>query len=52
MDNLSGVRPEAGKLLVIGALGSRVQALGPSTIMVLGGEPVGERFIYWNVVSS
>ncbi|MBC7841413.1 MAG: hypothetical protein H7099_03845, partial [Gemmatimonadaceae bacterium] len=23
-----------------------------STVMVLGGEPVGERFIYWNFVSS
>ena len=24
----------------------------PSTLMLLGGEPVGERFIWWNFVSS
>jgi redox-sensitive bicupin YhaK (pirin superfamily) len=27
-------------------------ALQPSTVMLLGGEPVGERFIEWNFVSS
>jgi redox-sensitive bicupin YhaK (pirin superfamily) len=27
-------------------------AQGPSTVMALGGEPVGERFIEWNFVSS
>jgi hypothetical protein len=27
-------------------------ALEPSTVMLLGGEPVGERFIEWNFVSS
>jgi redox-sensitive bicupin YhaK (pirin superfamily) len=27
-------------------------ALEPSTLMLLGGEPVGERFIWWNFVSS
>ena len=27
-------------------------ALEPATVMVLGGEPVGERFIEWNFVSS
>jgi redox-sensitive bicupin YhaK (pirin superfamily) len=29
-----------------------VSAVEASTIMVLGGEPIGERFIYWNFVSS
>jgi redox-sensitive bicupin YhaK (pirin superfamily) len=29
-----------------------VVALGPATLMLLGGEPVGERFIEWNFVSS
>jgi hypothetical protein len=24
----------------------------PSTLMLLGGEPLGERFIWWNFVSS
>jgi redox-sensitive bicupin YhaK (pirin superfamily) len=29
-----------------------IHAKGRSTIMMLGGEPVGERFIWWNFVSS
>jgi redox-sensitive bicupin YhaK (pirin superfamily) len=49
---LGGVRYESGKMLVLGAAASRVRALVRSTIMVLGGEPVGERFLYWNFVSS
>ena len=27
-------------------------AVEHSSVMVLGGEPLGERFIYWNFVSS
>ena len=30
----------------------RVTAQAPSTVMVLGGEPIGERFIFGNFVSS
>lgn len=29
-----------------------VRALRPSTVMLIGGEPVGERFLEWNFVSS
>ncbi|HEX5171949.1 MAG TPA: pirin family protein [Cyclobacteriaceae bacterium] len=29
-----------------------IQALEQTTLMLLGGEPVGERFIWWNFVSS
>lgn len=29
-----------------------IRALQPSIVMVLGGEPVGERFLFWNFVSS
>lgn len=29
-----------------------IKALKPSTIMLLGGEPLGERYIWWNFVSS
>jgi redox-sensitive bicupin YhaK (pirin superfamily) len=29
-----------------------LSATAPSTVMALGGEPVGERFIDWNFVSS
>lgn len=43
---------EAGKMLVLGAGASRVKASEPSTLMLLGGEPVGPRFLYWNFVSS
>ncbi|GLK56592.1 redox-sensitive bicupin YhaK (pirin superfamily) [Methylopila capsulata] len=43
---------EAGKMLVLGPAASRVRALERSAVMVLGGEPVGERFLYWNFVSS
>jgi len=29
-----------------------VRTEGPATLMVLGGEPIGERFLLWNFVSS
>ena len=29
-----------------------IQAKENSTLMLLGGEPLGERFIWWNFVSS
>ncbi len=44
---------EAGQMAVLrpaGAVDVRTQQ--PSTVMTLGGEPVGERFIFWNFVSS
>jgi redox-sensitive bicupin YhaK (pirin superfamily) len=42
-----------GRMLVF-APGSRpsLRALEPSTLMLLGGEPLGERHIWWNFVSS
>lgn len=46
------MRHESGRMLVLGAAASRVRALERSTVMVLGGEPVGERYLYWNFVSS
>ena len=49
---LAGMRYESGRMLVLTASSSRMTALEPSTVMVLGGEPIGERFIYWNFVSS
>jgi redox-sensitive bicupin YhaK (pirin superfamily) len=43
----------AGKMLVFEkGEDSSITALQPSTLMALGGEPVGERFIEWNFVSS
>ena len=49
---LDGTRYESGQMLVLGAAASRVTAQERSAVMVLGGEPLGERFIYWNFVSS
>lgn len=37
---------------MLGSTASFVRAAEQSTVMVLGGEPIGERFIYWNFVSS
>jgi len=43
----------AGKMLVFGKdEDTTVTASARSTLMALGGEPVGERFIDWNFVSS
>jgi hypothetical protein len=42
----------AGRMAVIGPLVDQVHAAEAATVMLLGGEPVGERFIYWNFVSS
>jgi hypothetical protein len=48
-----GQRFEAGRMLVF-TPGSEVElaAKQPATLMLLGGEPVGERCIEWNFVSS
>lgn len=42
----------AGQMAVLTGSASSVRAIRPSKVMVLGGEPVGERFLYWNFVSS
>lgn len=49
---MDGTRYEAGRMLVLGAAASSVRAVEQSAVMVLGGEPLGERFLYWNFVSS
>lgn len=49
---VGGRRYEQGQMLVLGAGASRVTASDQSSVMMLGGAPVGERFIYWNFVSS
>lgn len=44
---------EAGQLIVFEANSSpAVTAVQPTTVMLLGGEPVGPRHIWWNFVSS
>lgn len=48
-----GHRYTPGQLLVFSKNSEPVlTALAPSTLMMLGGEPLGERFIWWNFVSS
>ena len=44
---------QAGQMLVFAkGADAFVKALTPATLMALGGEPVGPRFIDWNFVSS
>jgi redox-sensitive bicupin YhaK (pirin superfamily) len=43
---------DAGMMLVFGAGDATITAREPSTVMLLGGEPLGERHIWWNFVSS
>ncbi|WP_292051718.1 MULTISPECIES: pirin family protein [unclassified Brevundimonas] len=46
-------RFHTGQMVVLAAHAEpRVTALQAATVMVLGGEPVGERLIWWNFVSS
>ncbi|HEX6156770.1 MAG TPA: pirin family protein [Burkholderiales bacterium] len=47
-----GQRFAAGQMLVFGAGPAQLRAAGAASVMLLGGEPVGERFIDWNFVSS
>jgi redox-sensitive bicupin YhaK (pirin superfamily) len=49
---LGGKSVAAGQMAVLTPAASAVRAVQASTVMVLGGEPVGERFLYWNFVSS
>jgi redox-sensitive bicupin YhaK (pirin superfamily) len=41
-----------GQMAVVTQHASSMRAIQPSTVMVLGGEPLGERYLYWNFVSS
>jgi hypothetical protein len=47
-----GQRFEAGQMIVFGRGAASIQAASAATVMLLGGEPLGERFIEWNFVSS
>ncbi len=50
---VSGTMYPAGQLLVFSAgIDPVIQAKEATTLMMLGGEPLGERFIWWNFVSS
>lgn len=47
-----GRRYETGQMLVLGDGPASFTAPEAATLMALGGAPVGERFLYWNFVSS
>ena len=47
-----GRRFNAGQMLVFESGSATLTSVGPSIVMLLGGEPVGQRFIEWNFVSS
>lgn len=50
---LSGRTYSSGQMLVFNtASDPTLLAKEPTTLMLLGGEPLGERFIWWNFVSS
>lgn len=50
---VSGSRHQAGRMLVFSRTAQPVlKALEPSRLMMLGGEPLGPRHIWWNFVSS
>ncbi len=43
----------AGKMIVFAPGGTiAVKALEPSIVMLIGGEPIGQRYVEWNFVSS
>lgn len=49
---LGGQTFHSGQMAVLTKDVSSFTAKAPSTVMTLGGEPVGERLLYWNFVSS
>jgi len=49
---LGAERVTTGQMAILSQSASSIRAEQPSTVMVLGGEPIGERFLFWNFVSS
>jgi hypothetical protein len=49
---VDGARHEPGHMLVFRSGAAHIDALEPTLLMLLGGEPLGTRFIEWNFVSS
>ena len=49
---VDGQRFDAGHMVVFGGGPATLKASTPATLMLLGGEPVGLRYIDWNFVSS
>jgi redox-sensitive bicupin YhaK (pirin superfamily) len=50
---VGGTRINAGQMAILTpGQDAKITAAEASTVMLLGGEPIGERFIFWNFVSS
>jgi len=50
---VAGVTYPAGQMLVFTrGVDPAIRAQEDTTLMLLGGEPLGERFVWWNFVSS
>lgn len=50
---VAGQPLNAGQMAVLSSGNAvDIKALQPSIVMVLGGEPIGQRFLFWNFVSS
>jgi redox-sensitive bicupin YhaK (pirin superfamily) len=49
---VDGQRVEQSSMAVLAPGPAKIRALMRSTLIVIGGEPVGERYIEWNFVSS
>jgi redox-sensitive bicupin YhaK (pirin superfamily) len=50
---VGGITYGAGKMLVFtNGVDPLLIAIEPTTLMLMGGEPLGQRFIWWNFVSS
>lgn len=50
---VDGERYESGRMLVFDtSVTPDISAAEPTRLMLLGGAPIGERFIWWNLVSS
>ena len=47
-----GQRIEATRMAVLAPGAAKIRALGPTTLIAIGGAPLGPRFIDWNFVSS
>jgi redox-sensitive bicupin YhaK (pirin superfamily) len=49
---IDGRKLAAGQMALLGKQRPTLTALQPSTVMALGGEPLGHRYLWWNLVSS
>jgi redox-sensitive bicupin YhaK (pirin superfamily) len=49
---VDGQRVEESSMAVLAPGATTIRALARSTLILIGGEPVGERYIEWNFVSS